>query len=459
MNQSSSLSIFAERALLPQGWMANVVIEVAVDGTIRAVREGRPAEATEIAAGPVLPAMPNLHSHAFQRAMAGLAEVSGSGEDSFWTWREEMYRIVGLLGPEDVGAIAARLYVDMQKGGYGAVAEFHYLHHDVTGAMHADPAEMSKRILNAAALSGIGLTLLPVFYAHANFGGTAPSAGQRRFISEVDGFLKLMTTLRAASEEAGATLGLAFHSLRAATSEEMRAILGAFPTTGPIHIHVAEQQREVDDCLAWSGRRPVDFLFDTAPPDGGWCLIHATHMTEAETRRLAGSGAVAGLCPTTEANLGDGIFPGVAFSRAGGRFGIGSDSQVSTSVAEELRLLEYGQRLRDRRRNRLARGPGRSVGRDLYDMALAGGARALGQAIGAIAPGKQASLVVVDGDDALIGAARGDEILDRYIFALGERAVRDVMVQGTWQIRNWRHAREEEIDRAFRRTIEKLARR
>lgn len=458
MNQSSTRSIYAERALLPEGWARDVVIDIAADGSIATVRTGAAPSLAEVAAGPVLPAMPNLHSHAFQRAMAGLAEVAGSGEDSFWTWRDAMYRTVGLVSPEDVEAIAAKLFVDMLKGGYGSVAEFHYLHQDKDGAPHADPAEMSRRILAAAQSSGIGLTLLPVFYAHSNFGGAAPNAGQRRFVHDVDGFLALIEALRPATADAGARLGLAFHSLRAATPDEMRAILAALPDAGPIHIHVAEQQREVADCLAWSGKRPVAWLLDEMPVDERWCLIHATHMDESETARLAASGAVAGLCPTTEASLGDGIFPAVAFTGAGGRFGIGSDSQVSTGVAEELRLLEYGQRLRDQRRNRLARGPGRSVGRDLYDAALQGGTAALGEAIGAIEAGRTASFVVLDGSDPFVETAQDDQVLDRFLFALGDRAVRDVMVAGTWQIRNGRHARDEAIDGAFRDAVRRLAR-
>lgn len=387
--------------------------------------------------------------------MAGLAEVAGSGDDSFWTWREEMYRTVGLVDPDDVEAIATKLYVEMLKGGFGRVVEFHYLHHQADGTPYADPAEMSLRIVNAAQAAGIGLTHLPVFYAHANFGGMAPNPGQRPFLHDPDRFLALLERLVPASAEAGAELGYAIHSLRAATPDEMRTILGAAPVSGPIHIHVAEQTREVEDCLAWSGRRPVEWLIDEMPVDERWCAIHATHMTAAETERLAKSGAVAGLCPATEANLGDGIFPATDFLAAGGRFGIGTDSHVATSVAEELRLLEYGQRLRDRKRNRLA-GPGASVGRTIFDAALAGGTQAVGLGAAGISAGARADLVVLDGANPYIAAASGNQILDRWLFALGGETVRDVMVAGQWKIRNGRHDREEDIDRAFARVLTKL---
>jgi formimidoylglutamate deiminase len=454
----SAHTLHASRALLPDGWADDVRIEIDGSGAITTVTANAPSDGAAIATGPVVPTMPNLHSHAFQRAMAGLAEVSGAGSDSFWTWREEMYRTVGQITPEDAQAIATKLYVDMLKAGFGSIAEFHYLHHDKSGATYADRAEMSKRILAAAQTSGIGMTLLPVFYAHANFGGVAPHEGQRRFIHDIDGFERLMAELSPACADAGATLGYAFHSLRAATPDEMNTLLASLPNSGPLHIHIAEQQKEVDDSIAWSGKRPLQWLFDHMQVDTRWCLIHATHADPSEVERMAASGAVAGLCPATEANLGDGIFEGVAYRAKGGRFGIGTDSHVSPSVVDELRTLEYSQRLRDERRNRLANGPHRSVGRDIYDAALAGGAQALGQPIGALAPGMTASLVVLDGDDAFIDTAKNDAILDRWLFALGDRTVRDVMVAGQWRIREGRHDHDEAINAAFKTAIRKLAR-
>ncbi|WEX76846.1 formimidoylglutamate deiminase [Sinorhizobium numidicum] len=449
--------LFAEQILLSTGWAENVALTLDGGGRIAALVPGQlPAAGDERLSGPVVPAIANLHSHAFQRAMAGLAEVAGSGDDSFWTWREKMYRTVALVDPDDVEAIAAKLYMEMLKGGFGRVAEFHYLHHRADGSAYADPAEMSLRILRAAEATGIGLTHLPVFYAHANFGGVAPNPGQRPFLHGPDRFLALLNRLVPACARAGAELGFAIHSLRAATSDEMRTIFASAPVTGPIHIHVAEQTREVEDCLAWSGRRPVEWLLDEMPVDQRWCAIHATHMTPEETHGLAKAGAVAGLCPATEANLGDGIFPAVDFVAAGGRFGVGTDSHVATSVAEELRLLEYGQRLRDRKRNRLAAGPGTSVGRTIFDMALAGGAQAAGIGAGRIEVGARADLVVLSGANPYIAAAAGNQILDRWLFALGGDAISDVMVAGRWKIRNGRHDREEDIDRAFGRVLNKL---
>jgi formimidoylglutamate deiminase len=453
----AALRIFASQALLSSGWADDVAISVGPDGRVTVIEAGASGQAGDVvAAGPVLPPLANLHSHAFQRAMAGLAEVSGHGNDSFWTWRDTMYRMVGALSPDDVEVIATRLYVDLLKCGYGRVGEFHYLHHDPSGAPYADHAEMSNRILAAASASGIGLTLLPAFYAHANFGGVAPTEGQRRFINGVDDFLSLMEALRPLTEMAGATLGYAFHSLRAVTPDEMRAILAVAPGQGPIHIHVAEQQAEVDASLAWSGRRPLEWLMDEMPVDTRWCLIHATHANEDEVKRVAASGAVVGLCPTTEASLGDGIFPTTAYRSLGGQFGIGSDSHVSTSPSEELRLLEYGQRLRDERRVRLVNGPGRSNGRDLFDKALAGGAQALGQATRGLQVGAAADLVVLDGADPFIATARGDTILDRWLFALGDRAVRDVMVMGRWQITDRQHRLDASINEKFRRVLARL---
>jgi formimidoylglutamate deiminase len=449
--------VYASRALLPAGWAANVAVAIDAAGTIQSVTPNAARLASDdIAVGPLVPAMPNLHSHAFQRAMAGLAEIAGPGDDSFWTWRGEMYRTAGLLTPEDVSAIAAKLYVELLKGGFGAVAEFHYLHHDQNGVSYTDRAELSRAVLAGAAEAGIGMTLLPVFYAHSNFGGMAPNAGQRRFINDVDGFLDLMGAAKSACDANGAHLGLAFHSLRAAMPDEMRTILSA-GLGGPIHIHVAEQVKEVEDCIASTGRRPVAFLMEELPVDERWCLIHATHMEPGEIRSLAQSRAVAGLCPATEANLGDGIFAATDYFGLDGRAGIGTDSHIATGVAEELRTLEYGQRLRDRRRNRLAAGPGRSVGRTIFDKALRGGTQALGQALGAIAPGSVASFAVLDDEEPFIGAASDDQILDRWLFALGDRAVRDVMVAGRWRIRNRQHERDGPIDAALRRVLTKLS--
>jgi formimidoylglutamate deiminase len=450
-------SLFCEHVLLPQGWARNVTLGICSVGLITSVDIGTLVAAPSLRlSGPVVPALQNLHSHAFQRAMAGLAELAGSTDDSFWTWRDTMYRLVVQMSPDDVEAVATKLYSELLKGGFGQVVEFHYFHHALTEVGASDGFEMSSRILRSAETAGIGLTHLPVFYAHAGFGGLAPNHGQRPFLHTVDSFLALLDRLAPECKAADVELGLAIHSLRAATPDEMRAVLSAERTGGPIHIHVAEQEREVEDCLAWSGRRPVSYLLDEFAVDERWCTIHATHVTAEETARLAKSGAVAGLCPATEANLGDGIYPATEFMALGGRFGIGTDSHVATSVADELRVLEYGQRLRDRRRNRLVSGPGASVGRTLIDASLSGGAQAAGLKTSGIRVGARADLVVLDGANPFIANAKEDEILDRWIFALGSEAVRDVMVRGEFVIREGRHRAEERINSDFANALKRI---
>ena len=453
---------FAESALLPEGWARDVALVVDDEGWLLEARAGAAAEGAERLAGPVLPGMPNLHSHAFQRAMAGLAERAGPGEDSFWTWRQVMYGFVGRLEPEQVEAIAAQLYVEMLKAGYTAVAEFHYLHHDRDGRAYADPAEMSRRIAAAAAASGIGLTLLPVLYGFGGFGGAPAGEGQRRFLNAPEALLGIVEA--AGRGDGGppgqSRVGLALHSLRAVTPESLRAAVEgvtALDPDAPIHVHIAEQVKEVEDCLAWCGRRPVEWLLEQAAPDRRWCLVHATHMTEAETAALAASGAVAGLCPTTEANLGDGLFPAPAYGAAGGHFGIGSDSHISVSPIEELRWLEYGQRLVRRRRNLLSGGPeAPSVGGWLWREALEGGAQACGRPIGRLAAGLRADLLVLDPDSPLLIGRDGDLLLDALIFSGNRAALRDVMVGGRWVVEDYRHRDEEAIAARFRAALAAL---
>ncbi|MBF8721076.1 formimidoylglutamate deiminase [Pseudomonas guariconensis] len=450
-------AFFAERALLPAGWASNVRLEVAEDGRLTHVEANASAEGAERLAGPLLPGMPNLHSHAFQRAMAGLAEVAGNPNDSFWTWRDLMYRLVGRITPQQLQVIARQLYIEMLKAGYTSVAEFHYVHHDHNGHAYADAAELSLRISAAAADTGIGLTLLPVLYSHAGFGGQPPSEGQRRFINSSEQYLRLQQRLAPQlAAQPAQRLGLCFHSLRAVTPGQIAEVLAASDQHCPVHIHIAEQQKEVDDCLAWSGRRPLQWLHENVEVDERWCLVHATHAEPDEVTAMARSGAVAGLCLTTEANLGDGIFPAVDFLAQGGRMGIGSDSHVSLSVVEELRWLEYGQRLRDQRRNRLYRGDQPMVGRTLYDAALVGGAQAMGQPIGELAVGKRADWLVLDGQDPYLATANGDAILNRWLFAGGDRQVRDVMVNGQWVVRQGHHAQEEASARAFVEVLRQL---
>lgn len=456
MSGSNKFSCFAETALLTSGWARDVLIAVDDDGRIASIHPDATPAGAERLSGPVVPALTDLHSHAFQRAMAGLTDVAGGGDDSFWTWRERMYHLVSRLTPEDVEAVAAKLQVDLMKGGFGRVVEFHYLHHSTDGRPYDDSAEMSLRILAAAETSGIGLTLLPVFYAHSDFGGAAPTAGQRRFIHDVDGFLTLLHRLVQPCRAANTRLGLAIHSLRAATGDEIANILDSVPDHAPVHIHVAEQEREVEASLAHSGRRPVERLYDLADVDDRWCLVHATHVSPAEVDLIAASGAVAGLCPTTEADLGDGVFPAGDFLAAGGRFGVGTDSHVATTVVEELRFLEYSQRLVERRRNRMATGPGASVSRSLFDATLRGGAQAAGLSLAGLQAGAPADLVVLDGASPYLAGEADDAILGRWLFGGIGQVVRDVMVGGRWTVRDGRHARDREIDAAFAAILARL---
>lgn len=440
-------AIFAREALLPSGWATAVRITFD-SGAINSVEAGSTPQPGDERVAILLPAMPNLHSHAFQRGMAGLAETRGPGDDSFWSWREVMYRFALSITPEQVEAVAAQLYVEMLEAGFGRVGEFHYLHHDHDGRPYTDIAEMAGRIAAAATETGIGLTLLPVFYAHSGFGGLAPNDGQRRFINDIDSFARLLEGSReAVADTDDAVVGVAPHSLRAVTPQEL-ATVADLGMGGPIHIHVAEQTREVEDCVAWSGARPVEWLLGNAPVGENWCLIHATHMTEAETAAMARSGAVAGLCPITEANLGDGIFPGRAFLDHGGRFGVGSDSNVLIGVPDELRQLEYSQRLLTRQRNVLAPA-GASNGRALFDVALAGGNQALGGQPSGIAVGGAASLVSLDASHPTLAGKSGDAILDAWIFANGAR-VDAVWIGGRKLVSQGRHIRREAIAERFR---------
>jgi formimidoylglutamate deiminase len=442
-------------ALLPSGWADDVQV-VVTDGSITEVTIGTAPGTGDKRHQLAIPGIASLHSHAFQRGMAGLAETRGNTADTFWTWRETMYRFALEMTPEDVEAVATLLYVEMLEQGYTRVGEFHYLHHDRDGSPYANPAEMATRIARAAETTGIGLTLLPSFYAHASFGGTAPHAGQRRFICSVDQFAKLLDATRTAIRPLpGANVGVAPHSLRAVTPDELAAII-ALAEGAPVHIHAAEQVREVEECVAWSGRRPVEWLLDHAPVDARFCLIHATHMTPEETVSLARSGAIAGLCPVTEASLGDGIFPAREFLDAGGRFGVGTDSNVLIGVADELRQLEYGQRLKRRERNVLSGGPGVSTGRTLFDGALAGGAQALAQPVAGIQVGARADIVTLDTAHPSLAGRRGDAVLDGCIFAARAGAIDCVWAGGNKVVESGRHRLRESARDKFNAAVRKL---
>ncbi len=446
--------IHAREALLDGVITAGVRVTLA-GGRIAAIEVGAAAETGDERAGLLLPGMASLHSHAFQRGMAGLAEVRGSSEDSFWTWRETMYRFALAMNPDQLEAVAAQLYVEMLEAGFTRVGEFHYLHHDRDGRPYSDIAELAIRICSAAEASGVRLTLLPAFYAHATFAGAPPTAAQRRFVNDLDGYARLLDSCQRQCVSSGhVTFGVAPHSLRAVTPEQLAAVAAMLPDRS-VHIHAAEQTREVEDCLKWSGQRPVEWLLDHASIDQRWCLIHATHMTASEVARLATSGATAGLCPVTEANLGDGIFDGRQFLNFGGVFGIGTDSNVLVGVADELRQLEYSQRLRDRARNVLSSDQ-LPTGHHLYQSALQGGSRALGAPQSVIAVGAVADLVSIDIDQPPFAGVPAAQLLDSWIFA-SHGSVDSVWVDGRKLVGGGRHVKRDDISRKFVRVMKELA--
>jgi formimidoylglutamate deiminase len=470
------MRLFADDALTPGGWRRDVAIDVAPDGTIERVEAGAKPDETSLRegvkslrdggkslgdggaeriAGPVIPGMPNLHSHAFQRALAGRTGHASADGDSFWTWRQAMYSFLDRIDADALEAITAQAYVEMLKAGYTSVAEFHYVHHDPQGRAYSDPAELAHRIVTAADAAGIALTLLPVFYAHADFGGAPPTGGQRRFVHTVDSYAGLIGTLAREAAAANWNLGVAPHSLRAVTPEELSAVVALLPPGSPIHIHVAEQVREVAACVAWSAARPVEWLLDHASVDARWCAVHATHMTPDETRRLASSGAVAGLAPTTEADLGDGTFAGRDYLDARGALGVGSDSNTCIDPFAELRQLEWSQRLARQARNVLVHSEA-PVGQALYTAAARGGAQAQGRRAGAIAPGCRADLVALDVRDPALASQPVEALLDAAVFGPCRAPVRDVMIGGRWVVRDGHHPDEEPIFTRYKSYLAKL---
>jgi formimidoylglutamate deiminase len=460
MGRARMKAFFAGEALLPGGWARDVLLRVDENGDIAQVSPSSPARSAERLAGPVLPGMANLHSHAFQRAMAGLAESRGLPEDDFWSWRELMYRFVSRITPEQAQAVARQLYVEMLLQGYTAVAEFHYVHHAGEGAPHGEPAQMLLRHLEAARESGIAITLLPSLYRWASFGDAPLAARQQRFRTSPQEVLRMVEEIRRAlAGDRDARVGVAPHSLRAVDEAALRELvegLHAMEARAPVHIHAAEQTKEVEDCLAASGKRPVEWLLERMAVDERWCLVHATHMTAQEARALAASGAVAGLCPSTEANLGDGFFPLLEYRGARGAYGIGGDSHVSRDPAEELRLLEYVQRLVHRRRNLVVGEHTPAVGTTLWLEAAAGGARALARPMGALAPGHRADLVVLDAAHPDLASRSGDAVTNSLVFSGGRGFVRDVMVAGRWIVREARHPLAAQAGRDYRRALAEL---
>lgn len=449
-----------DHALTSDGWRRDVAVTIDESGMISAMASA--SSEGERIAGAALPGLANVHSHAFQRAMAGLTERAGTSDDNFWSWRELMYRFLARISPDDAEAIAALAYIEMLEGGFTTVTEFHYLHHRPDGGFYDDPAEMSHRHVAAAADVGIGMTLLPVFYAHGNFGGRPPDAGQRRFLCDPDGFARLVQS--AARHVPPGRIGVAPHSLRAVTPQELSLVDTILPG-GPRHIHVSEQTREVEDCLAAHGTTPISLLARSIELSPRWCLIHCTHANPQEIELIASAGAVAGLCPVTEANLGDGVFSARDFLDRGGRFGLGTDSNIQIGAAGELRQLEYSQRLHHRGRNVLAP-RGRSTGERLFFDALAGGHQAAGLQTdpragnGITAPGlavgQSADIVVIDLDGPEFAAAMPEQILDIWIFASPANPIRDVFAAGRRVVSEGRHVQRPAIERAYRAALSRI---
>ncbi|EEE38510.1 formiminoglutamate deiminase [Rhodobacteraceae bacterium KLH11] len=447
------MTIHAKTALLGSDWVSNLRVEIH-GGRITALNPGSKPVPDDTCVDVLLPALANLHSHAFQRAMAGMTEIRAAGRESFWTWRTLMYRFLDRLTPDQIEAIAALVFMEMQEAGYASVGEFHYVHHQPGGAPYANLSELSQRIFAAASHSGIGLTHLPVLYTYGGVTQEPLAGGQLRFGNDVDRFLRLVEDCKSRLPHSDSNIGIAPHSLRATSPDDLRQVVDQVPE-GPVHIHISEQVQEVTDVEAALGQRPVAWLLDNIKVDARWCLIHATHMTDDETRTLARSGAVAGLCPITEANLGDGIFNGAVYIEEGGAFGVGSDSNIRISLPEELRTLEYSQRLRDRARTVLVRGEG-SVGQTLYSGAAQGGAQALGRGAGQIAIGQLADLVAIDRAHQTLCTLRDDQLLDGLCFAAPDGIVTDLWSAGRHQVQAGQHIARDAILTAYKSAMSDL---
>jgi len=447
--------IFAQHAYLDRGWARNVRLTLS-NQSIDKIEINTVRLPNDVAVQTLLPALANLHSHSFQRAMAGMTEFRAAGRDSFWTWRDLMYRFLEKLTPGHIQDIAALVFMEMQEAGYASVGEFHYVHHQPDGKPYDDLSELSKRIFAAAKQTGIGLTHLPVLYSYGGAGQQPLSGGQLRFGNNVDRFNRLVEEAQSilTGLPADARVGIAPHSLRATSPEDLTQVIAAHKDC-PVHIHISEQPKEVEDIKGWLGARPVEWLLKNVPVDDRWCLIHATHMTETETSNMAKSGAVAGLCPITESNLGDGPFNGATYLNAGGAFGLGSDSNVRISLTEELRTLEYSQRLRDLARNVLVVSEG-SVGETLYLGAARGGAQALGRNAGVIAEGRLADLLAIDSDAPALCALSDSQMFDGLTFAASDAVVTDLWSAGRHMVQNGRHTDRDVIISRYRKAISTL---
>ena len=464
-------TVHASWALLPSGWKSDVVV-IVDGGRIVSIAVGQDRDDQKIArqVDVLVPAPANGHSHCFQIAFAGRTEFRALGRDDFWSWREQMYRWALALAPEELEDLAAWAFCRMLESGYGAVGEFHYLHNDPEGRSYTAPDELSRRVMRAAERDGIGLTHLPVLYNRAGIGRPAEHA-QRRFTLTLDDYLDLIERLDAAVSMADHRVGVAPHSLRAVGAGELRRLVDHFAASGsgrPFHLHIAEQVAEVDEVVQHRGRTPVRWLLDEFDLDARWCLVHGTHTDEAELSRLATTGATVCLCPITEASLGDGVFRAGHFLSAEGRIAVGTDSNVRIGLAEELRTLEYGQSLTERRRNVLAPLDGGSVARYLLDRVTEGAARAIGRHTGEIATGFWADLVALGGDltadlstrvDPADPSVELDRLLDRWIFCEPADSVQDVWSAGRHVVQGGLHPRHDELRRAAERATTAILRR
>jgi formimidoylglutamate deiminase len=469
------MKYYAENILLSDGWATDKTLTIE-NGIITAITPGKstsskkissPEEAIIKLSGTVIPGMVNCHSHAFQRAFAGFSEQSSAGQDSFWTWRKVMYKFLRQLDHNDAQIIASQLYIEMLKKGYTRVAEFHYLHHSIDGETYTKLDKntklttMAQAIFTAAKHAGIGLTILPVLYQYAGFGQQKPNKNQKRFINSTTQFNQLVSNCFTLSKQYQNTnVGIAPHSLRAVDQESIKIAvqhIRALDENAPIHIHIAEQQQEVNDCLAHYKKTPVQWLLENIAVDKHWCLIHATHITEQEQQAIVASKAIVGICPTTEANLGDGIFPTAEFLELNGTFAIGSDSHISINPIEELRWLEYSQRLQKKQRTILATNEQTSVGQNLWQKAAAGGAQCTNTNTGSLAIGKQADLLVLDDQQTRLFANTNQHLLDSMIFASQQNVVKDVMVNGCWVVKNSKHAQEQNSAENFAKLLTRLS--
>jgi len=452
------MKLFAEHILLADGWQQQQVLTIE-HGLITHIEAGN-ANQADVSKDYVIPGMVNCHSHAFQRAFAGFSEQGSNGQDSFWTWRQVMYQFLDKLSASDAELIATQLYIEMVKMGYTRVAEFHYLHHQIDGSNYQPLNTMANAIFEAAQTAGIGLTLLPVLYRFAGFGEQAPNIGQRRFINSVEQFNQLVSDcFSSAQQYTNCNVGIAPHSLRAVDKPSLLAAVAhvrSLDNQAPIHIHIAEQQQEVNDCIGHYGQRPVQWLINNVQLDQHWCLIHATHITEQECSDLASSGAIAGICPTTEANLGDGVFPTAMFLQQQGVLAIGSDSHISVNPVEELRWLEYAQRLTKQQRAVLANQQQMSVGLNLWQRAAMGGAQATSSNTGVLAVGKQADLLVLDAEQCQLYAHQPKHLLDSMLFASRANWVQDVMINGQWVVEQGQHAQQTIAANEFRALLKRI---